>query len=53
MDHGVTVAFEHGLQQAALGRIVVDDQNGLGHGASLVITEGPPVDRTGPFRDDF
>ena len=52
MDHGVTVAFEHSLQRAALGRLVGDDQNGLGQGASRVITEGPPVDRTGPFRDD-
>ena len=33
MDHGVSVPLQHGLDQPALGRIVVDDQNGLGHGA--------------------
>ena len=31
MDHGVAVPLQHGLDQPALGRIVVNDQDGLGH----------------------
>jgi hypothetical protein len=32
------VAFEHGLDQAALSRIVVDDENRLGHWKTPIIT---------------
>ena len=34
-DHGlVAESFDHGLEQAALDGIVVDDEHGLGHWAS-------------------
>ncbi len=31
MDDGIALAIQHRLHQSALGRIVVDHQNGLGH----------------------
>ena len=34
-QHGlIAEAADHGLEQAALDRIVVDDEHGFGHGAS-------------------
>ena len=41
VDDGIAFALQHRLDQAALGRIVVDDQDGLGHVRTpFVITVG-------------
>jgi hypothetical protein len=31
MGDGEAVPFQHGLDQPALGRVVIDDEDGLGH----------------------
>ena len=40
---GIALALQHGLSEAALGRIVVDHENGLGHGTpfNITVTAGP------------
>ena len=43
VDDGIALTLQHGLREAALGRIVVDHENGLGHGTpfNITVTAGP------------
>ena len=54
VDHGIALSLQHGLNQTALGRIVIDYENGLRHGCSpfnITVSAGPRCSGTGSFRD--